>query len=218
VLDNHLPDRRTGPSHHIDHARRNTHFLRDVRQRQCGKRRLTRGLDDDRVATRQRRSNLPGRQEQRKIPRHNRGHHADRFAKRVGEEVALYRDGLAVNLVGPACVVLKALGSSRDLDLAGLENGFAVMQRLESRELVGAGHQVLAEFPKQPSALARRQLPPRTVEGRASRPDGIIDVFPVRHSNSGDDFFSGRIDDFKRLAGCGASPLPVDEHLRAHGP
>ena len=87
-------------------------------ERERGQRRLARRLDDDGVAARQRRRDLPRRQQQREVPRHDRGDDADRLAQRVGEVVALDRDRLAVDLVGPAGEVLEALGGRRHVDRA----------------------------------------------------------------------------------------------------
>ena len=154
--------------------------LRDLGERERGQRRLARRLDDHRVAARQRRRDLPRRQQQRKVPRHDRRDDADRLAQRVGEVVALDRNRLAVDLVGPAGEVLEALGGRRHLDLARLEDRLAVVQRLEPRDLVGLLHQLLADLPDQPSALARRQLAPRSVERRARRRDGGVDVGLLR--------------------------------------
>ena len=69
-----------------------------------------------------------------KVPRHDRGADAERLAQRVIEVVALDRDRLAHHLVGPAAVVLEALGRGRDLDVAGLADRLAVVQRLEARD------------------------------------------------------------------------------------
>ena len=93
---------------------------RDLAERQRGQRRLARRLQDHRVATRQRRRNLPGGEQQRKIPRHDRRDDADRLAQRVGEVVALDGDRLPHHLVRPATVVLEAFGGGRNLDVARL--------------------------------------------------------------------------------------------------
>ena len=177
MLDDRLADAATpGPVMTLSTPGGRPTSMRDLAERERGQRRLARRLEDDGVAARQRRRDLPRRQQQRKIPRHDRRDDADRLAQRVGEVVALDRDRLAVNLVGPAGEVLEALGGGRDLDLARFENRLAVVQRLEPRDLVGALHQPLAELPDQPAALARRHLAPRPVERRARRGDRRVDV------------------------------------------
>ncbi len=157
------PTCRSRPGDDVEHAGRQADLVRDLGERERRQRRLARRLDDDRVAARQRRRHLPRRQQQRKIPRHDRGDDADRLAQRVGEVVALDRNRLAVDLVGPAGEVLEALGGRRHLDLARLEDRLAVVQRLEPRDLVGLLHQLLADLPDQ---LARARAPTACPTGR----------------------------------------------------
>jgi hypothetical protein len=71
-------------------------------QRERGQRRLTGRLENDGVAHREGRRDLPHRQQQRKIPRHDRRDDADGLTQRVDEGVALDRDRLAADLVRPA--------------------------------------------------------------------------------------------------------------------
>ena len=160
MLDDRLPELRARAGEDVEHAGRQPDLDRDLAERQRGQRRLARRLEDDGVAAGQRRRDLPDREQQREVPRHDRGADAERLAQRVGEVVALDRDRLPHHLVGPAAVVLEALGRRRDLDVARLDDRLAVVQRLEPRDLVGALHQALAELAHQPSALARRHLCP----------------------------------------------------------
>ena len=57
---------------HVQHAGREPDLDGDLAQRERRQRRLARRLQDDRVAARERRRDLPGREQQRKVPRHDR--------------------------------------------------------------------------------------------------------------------------------------------------
>ena len=134
---------------------------RNLAERDRRQRRLAGRLEDDGVAARQRRRDLPRRQQQRKIPRHDGGDDANRLAQRVGEVVALDGDGLAHHLVGPAGEVLEALRRRRNLDVPRLADRLAVVKRLEPRDLVGSLHQPIGQPADQPAPLSGRHLAPR---------------------------------------------------------
>jgi ParB family chromosome partitioning protein len=154
MLDDRLPDLRSRAGHDVEDAWRQADLERDLGERQRRQRRLARRLDDDGVAAGERRCDLPRRQQQREVPRHDCGDDADRFPQGVGQVVAFDRDGLAVDFVGPAGEILEALGGRRHLDLPRLEDRLAVVQRLEAGNLIGPLHQPLADFPNQLATLA----------------------------------------------------------------
>ena len=120
-----------------------------------------------------------------------------------------------MNLVGPARVVLKALGRGRHLDLTRFEDRLAVVQRLEPCDLVGAFDELLADFPEQPAAVAGRTLRPRSVKRRPRRGHRRIDVGPLRRRHFGDDLFRGGVDHLDGAAACAVAPFAVDEQLFA---
>ena len=70
--------------------------------RSADKRRLLGGLHHDGVAGGQRRRELPRLHQHREIPGNDLPDHADRLMPRVAEVIAVDRNGLALNLVGPA--------------------------------------------------------------------------------------------------------------------
>src|SRR5204862_5019220 len=108
------------------------------------------------------------------------------LAQRVGEVVPLHRYGLTHDLVGPAGVVLEALGGRRDLDLPRLEDRLAVVPRLERRELVGPLHHAVGELAEEPPALAGGHLAPRPSERRARRGARRDDVLLARRADRRD--------------------------------
>ena len=187
---------------------------RDLAERQRGQRRLARRLEDDGVAAGQRRRDLPRREQQREVPRHDRGDDADRLAQRVGEVVALDRNRLARHLVGPAGEVLEALGRGRDLDVPRFADRLAVVQRLEPRDLVGALHQPLAELAA-PAARARAPTACPTARSSAARAAATAASTSLLSADAtvGDHFLGRRVDDVHRLAGRRRTPFVVDEEL-----
>ncbi len=75
--------------HDIHHARRKTHVRHQLGDAQRAQRRQLGRLQNDRVAGRQRRTHLPAGEQQRKIPRHDRAHHAQRLARDVIQKARL---------------------------------------------------------------------------------------------------------------------------------
>ena len=143
---------------HVDHARRQVGLLADLGQQQRGQRRGLGRLEHAGVAGRQRRRQLPGRHQQREVPRDDLPGHAQR--PRIGPEARV------VQLVRPARVVEEVRGRERDVDVAGLLDRLAVVDRLEHRELAGA----LLQDPRDPVQVlgplgARHRAPDPLVRG-----------------------------------------------------
>ena len=101
---------------------------------QGGQRRLLGRLEHDGAAGRQRRAPLPRLHQQREIPRDDLPDHADRLVPRVAEIVALDRDRLAVDLVGPAGVVAVAFDGQRQVGVEASRDRLAVVERFEGRQ------------------------------------------------------------------------------------
>ena len=72
---------------------------------------------------------LPGQHQQREVPRDDLAGHAERL--RVGAEAGV------LQLVGPAGVVEEVRGGQRHVDVAGLLDRLAVVDRLQHGELAG---------------------------------------------------------------------------------
>ena len=105
-------------------------LLADLGEQQRGQRRGLGRLEDDGVAGGQRRGDLPRQHQQREVPRDDLAGDAER--PRVGAEARV------VELVGPARVVEEVRRGERDVDVAGLPDRLAVVQRLQDGELAGA--------------------------------------------------------------------------------
>ena len=213
MLDERLAHRRPGARDDVEHARRQPDLDRDLTERDGRQRRLAGRLEDDGVAARQRRRDLPCRQEQRKVPGHDGGDDANRFAERVGEVVALDGNRLPHHFVGPAGEVLEALGRRRNLDVPRLADRFPVVNGLEPGHLVGLLHQAIGQPAHETPALARRHLSPGTVERRAGRSHGRVHVRRTGRRDRGNHLFGRRIDDVHRLARRRGTPLVIDEEV-----
>ena len=148
--------------------------------RSARQRRLARGLEHDRVARRERRPELPGGDDQRVVPGHDRGDHADRLAGDERQRVRSGRADLAVDLVDRLRVPLEGRGGARDVHPERVADRLADVERLEQRQLV----EVLADELRQPQqdALARgRRLvrPAPVVERPAGGRHRAVDVLGV---------------------------------------
>ncbi len=82
VLDERLTDRGAAGDD-VDDAGREVALRDDLGERQCRQRRRLGGLQHDRVARRERRGDLPGRHQQREVPRDDLRGDADRARRRA---------------------------------------------------------------------------------------------------------------------------------------
>src|SRR5436190_19621425 len=200
MIDERLPDGSAAPSEDIENTWRETDFDRELAERDRRERRLTRRLENHRVARGERRRDLPRREEERKIPGHDRRNNAERLAQRVDELLPSDRNGLALDLVSPAGEVLKAVGRGRDFDLARLHDRLAVVERLQASDFVSLLTKSLAQRPDQAPALSGGHLAPRAAERGPCSGDGRVDVRRGRGRDLGDRLFGGRVDDRGRDA------------------
>ena len=96
------------------------------------------GLQYRRATARQRRRELPGRHQQREVPGDDLGADADRLLARIDEEIAVGdRNRLALDLGRPARVVAEVLGRQADIDGLRVNDGLAVVERLDLGKLIG---------------------------------------------------------------------------------
>ena len=115
-----------------------------------GQRGLLGRLEHHAVPRRQRRAELPGRHQQREVPRDDLADHADRLAQRVGVPVRArhvrHRDAdrVALDLGGPARHVMEQVRGQRHVGGLRHRERLAVIQRLQLGKLVdvlpGSGH------------------------------------------------------------------------------
>ena len=157
-----------GPGDDVDDAGRQVGLAADVGEEERGQRRRGGGLEDDRVARREGRRDLPGEHQQREVPRDDLGGDAERPGDPARERV--------LELVRPAGVVPEVGRRERDVDVAALLDRLARVHRFEDRELAAA----LLEDPRDPEqvlgALAARERAPRPGLGAARGADRLVDV------------------------------------------
>ncbi|MND80360.1 hypothetical protein D3C80_721310 [compost metagenome] len=141
------------PRQHVQHTRRYTGFQRQLSQAQGGKRRLFGRLEDHRVTGGQGWGEFPRRHVQREIPRHHRSHHAQGFASNGCQHVLRTRRDLIVEFVEAFGVPAEHSRGTRHVDVVGIRDGLAHVQRVEQRQFftvfedqVGQAQQHLLAF------------------------------------------------------------------------
>ena len=131
-----VADDRAGTGHDVEDAVGQAGLGRQLGEAQGAQRRLAGRLEDDRVAGRERRAELPGGDDQRVVPGHDRGDHADRLAGDERQRVGPGRADLAVDLVDRLGVPLERRGGARDVHPERVADRLADVERLEQGELV----------------------------------------------------------------------------------
>ena len=204
----------------VDDASGDASLAADLDEADGRQRGLLGRLQDDRVARRQGRCELPRGDREREVPGRDEGAHAQRHATLV-RQVARDRDRrhLALDLRGESRVVAEDLRRERQVDAAAHERRHALVERLERSDLVGVALQQLGDAPQHLAALIGRHALPRIgLEACARRGHGRVDVGPRRLGEGADHRVGRRVD---RLAGGavgGRDPLVRDQQLCAlHG-
>ncbi len=128
----------------VDDSWRQSNFRADFGEGQRGQRRELRRLEHDGVARGQRRRNLPGQHQQRKIPGNDLANDA---ARRVSGKFLMQQ-------LRPAGVVIEVADDQRNIDVAALANRLAVVHGLEHGEAAG----VLLHGPRQRVEIASSRV------------------------------------------------------------
>ena len=102
-------------------------------------RRVLRRLDDDRVAARERRAELPGEHHERRVPGNDRADDADRLAPRVGQERPDLRHRVARARSGRRRRSTRSSARSSSSSAAISRSRLAVVARLDPGEHVAVG-------------------------------------------------------------------------------
>ncbi len=153
-----------------------------------------------------------GFKEKRKVPRDDQSDYADRFTKCVGEGALKRIHRLAVNFRRQAGVVTEDVHHHRHVDVLGLEDRFAVVERLEFGEFVDVLLNQISQPPQQASALAGGHLAPWTGAVFKSVAGGFncsVDIIRRGFDDLGQDLAGGRIDGVE-FPGA-VNPLAVDQ-------
>ena len=206
------------PRHDVEDAVRQPGLRRDLGHPKRRHRRQPGGLDDQAVAGREGRGGLPGRHQQGEVPGDHRPHHADRLADDQAEGVRTGRRDGVEDLVDRLREPAVGPDGIRDVDLAGVGDRLAALERVEERELLEVRLEQVGEAEEDLLALGRgAPRPAPVVECPARRPDRGIDVGRAARRDRRDRPARGRVLGHERLARRGVLELPVDECLRAEG-
>ena len=209
--DERVADRRARAGDDVEHAGRQD-LGRDLGQDQGGQRGPCRRLEDDRVAGRERRSDLPAGHHDRVVPRGDRGDHADRLAPdHRGVAVHVLVGRLALHHPRGAGEEAQVVDDDRDLVDRGADRLAGVL-RLEAAELVGARLDGVGELEEHAAALGGGRVLPG-LEGGRGGVRGTIDVLGAGCLDLGDDLAVGRVLDIERLARRRIDPFAPDELL-----
>ncbi len=205
---------------HIEHARRQTRLQAQLGEAQRRQRRLFRGLQYDGTSCREHWPELPGRHQQREVPRDDLRDDADRLPARIRVILRVRRvwhrerNRVALDFRRPAGHVVEQIRRQRHIGGACHTDGLAIIERLELRELLEVLQDQIADPPENSAALRRRQARPGTlVERLAGRRHGQIDVGLLAIGDMGDHLFGGGIEDLEGATGTGVLPTAADQCL-----
>ena len=138
------------------------------------------GLSTTELPVGERRAELPGRDDQRVVPGHDRGDHADRLAGDERQRIGPGRPDLAVDLVDRLGVPLERRRGARDVDPERVADRLADVERFEQGELLEVLADELRQAEQDPLAGGRRLVRPATIVERAPgcrhRPVDILDA------------------------------------------
>ena len=200
------------PRQYVEDAVRETGLGRQGREADGRERGLFGGLQDDGIAGQQGGSDLPGRDDQRVVPGHDRGHDTERLAPQHGGVVRADRRQFVDELVGHLAVILDAIGREGHIDREGIADHLADVERFEQRQLV----EVLADQRREAQHHGfpgrRRDVTPAAVlEGTPGAGHGRIDIGVRVLGHLGDDTAVDRRNPRESPAGGGADVAALDE-------
>ena len=161
-------------------------------------RRLRVGLEHDGAPGRERRRELPGRHQQRVVPRHDLAGDADRLLQRVREERAADRVRAAGDRADRGGEEAEVLDRARDLRLHRRDR-LADVARLELGELLAVRLDRVGERVQEPRALVRRGLAPVAVERGAGCLDCAVDLRLARELRAAERLAGRGLDELARL-------------------
>ena len=203
------PRSRLGARDDVEHAVGEPGLVQHLGERQRGRRRVLRGLDDERAPRRQARGELERHQQQRRVPRRDRPDHADRLAAREDEVVGLVgRDDPALDLVGVPREV--AVPGAQPLELADhLPVELAVVADLDPGEALGVRGDQVGELVHQRGALEAGHRAPLAVQGGAGGGDGVVDVLDRALGDRRPRLTRVRVERVERAPAVGVDELPA---------
>ncbi len=217
IADQRVADHTAGTRQHRDAALRHARLDQQLAEHERGDGGQRSGLDDHRVAARERRGGLPARDQQREVPRDDERTDADRLAQHDVEARVRHGDDLAEVLVRRTREVLE--GPCRGLDLpTGVADRLPRVARLCDREELRALPQQARDAQQHAASIGRgRGRPHARLECRERGADCGIDVRDARPRDlrqlcAGTRFANAEVGTFE----C-ASSLTADEQVLNHG-
>ncbi|MNN02293.1 hypothetical protein D3C81_1149490 [compost metagenome] len=197
---------------HVEHTGRDTGLDGQLGDADAGQRRLLGRLEDHRVASGQRRAELPAGHQQREVPRYDGGDHADRLAGDQADLVVRGGGDFVVDLVDRLAAPANGVGGAGDIDVQRIADRLAHVQGFQQGQLFGVFQQQFGEADHDLLALDRRQARPRTgLEGGAGDLHGTLGIGAVAAGDLGQEAAIHRADAIEGLAGSGVDILTIDE-------
>ena len=161
----------------------------------------------------QRRRQLPGRHQQRIVPRDDLARDSDRLLERKAHGVVRDRIHISKNFRGQAAVVLEAGGYVGDV-IFRFDDRLAGVAGLQFRQHRRVLANLFSEAEEHASAFLGSCRRPRTIfEGGLGSGHGTVHVVGVGVRGLRDHFFAGRIVHRESLVGFAIDPLAVDVEL-----
>ena len=185
---------------HVQHARRQTCLRRKFREQQRAERGEFCRLQHHGIACGKRRRNLPCQHQQREIPRDDLPDHADRHL--IGE--------LALLQLGPAGVVQEMPRGKRHVEIAGLPDRLAVVDRFQHRKQPGMTLQHARQRVEVTRAAVTAELYPKRLRG-ARGAHGRLDIGGRALRDPGQRLAGGRLDRREVLAGMRRDEFAANE-------
>ena len=119
-----------------------------------------------------------------------------------------------MDLVGPTGVVAQGVERQREIDMPGVGERLAVVERFERCQFVDLRFDKIAEPQHQPATLAGIHSGPRPgFKSLPRRCHGRIDIGGIPFGHLSNRLLGGRIDRVERAAAAGRAPLAADEEL-----
>ena len=121
------------------------------------------------------------------------------FLSRVAERLRVCVNSLSLNLVCPATIVSETAYAQVEVRLSHAE-GFAVIQRLDSGELLHVALKEVGQLQEAFTSLFRSDESPCLLERLTCSGDGNVNVLLCGFVNGYDGFLVGRVDHIEGLA------------------
>ncbi|MDQ1061466.1 hypothetical protein QE395_000618 [Stenotrophomonas sp. SORGH_AS 282] len=181
---------------YVEHAIGQAGFGEDFGQLQRGQRGHFAGLEDHRIARRERRGRLPQRDLDRVVPGADRADHAQRFLPCVEEAAFAQRHLAAFQPVHYPGVVLQHVRAGDDVHAAGFAQRFAGVEAFQFGQVVVAFAQQCHRAQQDARALHGGERGPGLLAGMGAFHRGI-QVVAVGAVHIGKHLAVGRVDHFE---------------------